>query len=112
GEQAAVRREQREREPALVDRSAGRALAAADVVAPEPEPAQAQAQAAAQRLGHRFMARRANAALLHGEALARRRRRAREHAGGSLAALLLEGLDHGLLVQVAIMVAHRRRVGA
>jgi len=50
--QAAVRGEQAESHPALVEIGRGRAEETADVVAPEAKAAQTQRQAAAQRLGH------------------------------------------------------------
>ena len=70
--------EQAERGPALVDPGVGRALEAADVVAPEAEAAEREREPAAQGLGHRLEGRRRVAAPVHGHALAADGRRAGE----------------------------------
>ncbi len=108
--QAAVRREQPERDPSLVDGGAGLALEAPDVMAPEAEAAQAEAEPAAQRLRHRLVVAVAVAAPVHGEALAGGGRRACEDAGVPLAALLLQEFEHRLVVKVRVVVVHQRRV--
>lgn len=102
--QAAVRAQQAEGDPALVDPGRRRPLEAADVVGPEGEPAQAQAEAAAHRLRHGLGRRLAVAAPYEWEALRARARRAREEDCLGWAVARLEGLVDDLVVEEGVII--------
>ncbi len=110
--QPAVRRKEAESDPALVDVGRGRALEAADVVAPEAEPAKPERQPAPQRLGHRLVARARVAAPVHGESLRAHRGRAREERGLPLAQLLVQHLEDATVVEERVVVVHLHGVRA
>ena len=110
--QPAVRREQAEGAPTLVDGRRGRQLKAAHVMAPEAEAGEREREAAAEDLGHRLKGGGAVAAPVDGELLAAGRGGAGEDDGLALAELLLEHVEDGLVVEIGVEVVHLERIGA
>ena len=110
--QAAVAGQQAEGGPALVHVGGGGLLEAGDVVAPEGEAGMGDGQAAAQGLGHAHEGRAAVAVPVHRELLAAHGGAAGEHHRVALPAVLLDALEHHLVVEIGVIVVHPQRVAA